>query len=213
MDKIKIIIFDDNASRRDSLKMLITLYDDLEFVGAHEDCSNVIENIKTASPDVVLMDIEMPNVDGIKGVSLIRTKFPKVAVIMQTVFEDDDKIFESIRAGANGYILKKTGPEKVIEAIRDVHAGGAPMSPAIAQRVLQFFQQVKDPQAENIYELTAREKDILAALVDGKSYKMIAAQKEVSYHTVNAHIRKIYDKLHVHSLGEAVGKAIREKLV
>jgi DNA-binding NarL/FixJ family response regulator len=213
MKKIRVAIFDDNASRRDSLRMLISLYDDLDFAGAFEDCSGVIEAIGASKPDVVLMDIEMPNVDGIQGVSAIRKEFPQLPVIMQTVFEDDDKIFESIRAGANGYILKKAAPDKIIEAIRDVFAGGAPMTPAIAQRVLHFFQHTAAGIEKNEYDLTAREKDILAALVDGMSYKMIASQKQVSYHTVNAHIRNIYDKLHVHSLGEAVSKAIREKLI
>lgn len=213
MNKIRVLIFDDNASRRDSLKMLLSLYDDLDFAGAYEDCSNVIKVINSTKPDVVLMDIEMPKVDGIKGVFAIRKEFPGLAVIMQTVFEDDDKIFESIRAGANGYILKKASPDKIIEAIRDVYAGGAPMTPAIAQRVLLFFQNSPEATEKNEYELTSREKEILSALVDGMSYKMIATQKRVSYHTVNAHIRNIYDKLHVHSLGEAVSKAIKEKLI
>jgi len=213
MSKIKVAIFDDNASRRDSIKMLISLYEDMDFVGAFEDCSSVVEAITATNPDVVLMDIEMPHLDGIQGVSELRKAFPNLAVIMQTVFEDDDKIFESIRAGANGYILKKAAPDKIVEAIRDVFAGGAPMTPAIAQRVLQFFQNSPTTVDKNVYDLTQREKEILSALVDGMSYKMIANQKQVSYHTVNAHIRNIYDKLHVHSLGEAVSKAIKERLI
>ncbi|MFM9984609.1 MAG: LuxR C-terminal-related transcriptional regulator [Flavobacteriales bacterium] len=132
---------------------------------------------------------------------------------MQTVFEDDDKIFESIQAGANGYILKKTAPEKIIDAIRDAYAGGAPMTRAFAQRMLLYFKNQYKSANNPTYDLTARETEILALLVDGMSYKMIASRLEVSYHTVNAHIRNIYDKLHVHSLGEAVGKAIREKLI
>lgn len=213
MSKIRVVIFDDNQSRRDSLRMLISLYEDLEFAGAYEDCSDVIRAIGDSAPDVVLMDIEMPHVDGIQGVAAIRKEYPQLAVIMQTVFEDDDKIFESIQAGANGYILKKTAPEKIIEAMRDAHLGGAPMTPAIAQRMLLYFKNQYKPENNPTYDLTAREKEILALLVDGMSYKMIAARLEVSYHTVNAHIRNIYDKLHVNSLGEAVGKALRERLV
>lgn len=211
-EKIRVVIFDDNKSRRDSLKMLLALYPDMEYIDAYVDCSHVVENIRQSIPHVVLMDIEMPNVDGIEGVALIRKNFPEVSVIMQTVFEDDDKVFESLRNGACGYILKKTPPEKIIEAIRDAHQGGAPITPAIAQRVLTYFVQ-KPSIRENIYSLTNREKEILTLLVDGKSYKMIAAESGTSYHTVNAHIRNIYDKLHVHSLGEAVSKAIRERIV
>lgn len=213
MEKIRIVVFDDNASRRDSLKVLISMYEDMEFVGAFEDCSNVLQAVETTKPHVILMDIEMPQVDGIQGVTLIRTKFPDVAVIMQTIFEDDDKVFESISAGASGYILKKTPPDKIIEAIRDAHAGGAPMTPAIAQRMLLYFKNQYKSAKNPTYDLTTREKEILALLVEGMSYKMIASRLEVSYHTVNAHIRNIYDKLHVHSLGEAVGKAIKERLV
>jgi len=159
------------------------------------------------------MDIEMPNVDGIQGVTLIKKKHPEIAVIMQTVFEDDDKIFTSILAGANGYILKKTSPEKIIEAIREAAEGGAPMTPAIASRVLKFFKEITPQEKSNPYELSDREKEVLSLLVDGLSYKMIAQKSGISYHTVNAHVRHIYDKMHVHSLGEAVGKALREGLV
>jgi two-component system nitrate/nitrite response regulator NarL len=161
---------------------------------------------------VVLMDIEMPVVNGLEGVLIIHQKFPNIAVIMQTVFEDDDKVFESLRFGACGYILKKTSPDKIIEAIRDAREGGAPMTPAIAQRVLNYFIR-KQPIATNDYELTNREKEILGLLVEGKSYKMIASETNTSYHTVNAHIRKIYDKLHVHSVSEAVSKALKERLI
>lgn len=192
--------------------MLVSMYDDLEFVGMFENCVDVIKNIESTQPDVVLMDIEMPVVNGLEGVLIIHQKFPQIAVIMQTVFEDDDKVFESLKSGACGYILKKTAPEKVIDAIRDAREGGAPMTPAIAQRVLNYFVR-NQPSVSNDYELTNREKEILALLVEGKSYKMIASHTNTSYHTVNAHIRKIYEKLHVHSASEAVSKAIKEKIV
>lgn len=212
MEQTRVVIFDDNKSRRDSLQALISMYDDLVFAGMFENCVDVERNIAETKPDVVLMDIEMPVVNGLEGVLIIHQKFPNIAVIMQTVFEDDDKVFESLRFGACGYILKKTSPDKIIEAIRDAREGGAPMTPAIAQRVLNYFIR-KQPIATNDYELTNREKEILGLLVEGKSYKMIASETNTSYHTVNAHIRKIYDKLHVHSVSEAVSKALKERLI
>lgn len=212
MNPTRVVIFDDNKSRRDSLQVLISMYDDLQYVDAFENCSEVEKRMEETKPDVVLMDIDMPIVNGLEGVARIHQKYPQIAVIMQTVFEDDDKVFESLKSGACGYILKKTAPEKIIEAIRDARDGGAPMTPGIAQRVLNYFVRNQTPVVKD-YELTNREKEILALLVEGKSYKMIAAQSQISYHTVNAHIRKIYEKLHVHSVSEAVSKAIKEKII
>ncbi len=208
---IRISIFDDSKDRRDSLRYLVEMYDDLLCVGTFEDCSNVLEDIKNSKPDLVLMDIEMPNVNGIEGVKKIKSHFPQIHVLMQTVYEDDENLFESIKAGASGYLLKRASPDKIIESIREAVEGGAPMSPSVATRVLRYFQT--QPVIENIYALTEREKNILSLLVDGMSYKMIAENQHISYHTVNSHVRKIYEKLHVHSLGEAVGKALREKLI
>jgi DNA-binding NarL/FixJ family response regulator len=207
---IRIIIFDDNQERRESLKYLMGMFPDFLFAGAFEDCKDVIRNVEATQPDVVLMDIQMPNVNGIEGVKMIRSVHPEIIVIMQTVFEDDDSVFESIKAGAAGYILKKASPDKIAEAIRDAIAGGSPMTPSIANKVLRFFQQ--HPTA-NDYDLTIREREMLGHLVNGLSYKMIADKCGISFHTVNSHLRKIYEKLHVHSLGEAVSKALKEKLV
>ena len=208
---IRIVIYDDSKDRRDSLRYLLDMYDDLECVGMFEDCSNVLAEIADTRPDVVLMDIEMPGVNGIEGVKKIRQKYPEVLVLMQTVFEDDDNLFESIKAGASGYLLKKSDPEKIIHAIREVVQGGAPMSPNMALKVLKFFQSA--PATNNQYALTEREKNVLGLLVDGLSYKMIADKENISFQTVNAHVRKIYEKLHVHSLAEAVSKALKEKLL
>ena len=208
---IRIVIYDDSKDRRDSLRYLLDMYDDMECVGMFEDCSNVLAEIAETRPEVVLMDIEMPGVNGIEGVKKIRQKYPDVLVLMQTVFEDDDNLFESIKAGASGYLLKKSDPEKIIHAIREVVQGGAPMSPNMALKVLKFFQSA--PTTNNQYALTDREKNVLALLVDGLSYKMIADKENISFHTVNSHVRKIYEKLHVHSLAEAVSKALKEKLL
>lgn len=213
MAKTRVIVFDDNPSRRESLQLLISSYNDLEFCGAFEDCAQVLEDVSGSMPDVILMDIDMPRVNGITGVSLVRKKFPAISVIMQTVFEDDEKVFASILAGANGYILKKTSPEKIIEAIREAAQGGAPMTPAIAAKVLRYFRENADRSGTNTYDLTEREKEVLGLLVEGLSYKMVAERISLSYHTVNTHVRHIYEKLHVHSLGEAVSKALRERLI
>jgi DNA-binding NarL/FixJ family response regulator len=207
----RIVIFDDSKDRRDSLQYLLDMYDDMDCVGMFEDCTQVLKNVEDTKPDVVLMDIEMPGVNGIEGVKKIKQKFPDVLVLMQTVFEDDDNLFESIKAGASGYLLKKSDPDRIISAIREVVNGGAPMSPNMALKVLKFFQSA--PVTNNQYALTDREKTILSALVDGLSYKMVADKENISFHTVNAHVRKIYEKLHVHSLAEAVSKALKEKLL
>lgn len=209
---IKVLIYDDNSSRRESLELLLKTYNDFNVLGSFSDCSFVADEIKKLQPDVVLMDIQMPNVDGIHGVKIINHLFPNVKVIMQTVFEDDEKIFDALRYGASGYILKKTEPEKIIEAIYDVLSGGSPMTPSIATRVLSFFRD-KQKQGTNDFGLTERETEILQYLVNGKSYKMIADAMNISYHTVNSHIKKIYDKLQVHSVSEAVSKALQEKII
>lgn len=208
---IKVVIYDDNPVRRESLRMLLESYPDYEVAGEFGNCSDVESEMERIQPHVVLMDIQMPEVDGIEGVRRIKELFPDVHVIMQTVFEDDEKIFNALRFGASGYILKKTDPARIIEAIEEVLHGGSPMTPSIATRVLHFFRQ-KNEQKPNEYGLSEREKDILRLLVEGLSYKMIAEKLNISYNTVNSHIKKIYDKLQVHSVSEAVSKAIRNKL-
>jgi DNA-binding NarL/FixJ family response regulator len=187
------------------------MHSDLECVGTFENCLLVAQQIKDRKPEVVLMDIDMPEVSGIEATKIIKELSPSTVVIMQTVFEDDDKVFQSLKNGASGYLLKKTAPEKIIDAIREAHEGGAPITPSIASKMLKFFQEANPPSTN--YALTEREKNILSLLVDGLSYKMIAEREAISFHTVNSHIRKIYEKLHVHSLGEAVSKAIKENLI
>lgn len=211
--KIKVVVFDDNRSRRASLGILINQTSDMLCAGAFEDCSDVINDVASSSPDVVLMDVDMPKVNGIEGVKLLRKAYPDLCIIMQTVFEDDDKIINAITAGANGYILKKAHPSKIIEAIREVKDGGAPMTASVARRVLELFQKNTVSRIEHSYKLTERETEILSGLVKGLSYKMIAASHDISVFTVNAHVRKIYEKLQVHSVAEAVSKAIQQNLV
>ncbi len=183
-------------------------------VGMFFDCSSVVADIRKSEPDVVLMDIDMPNVNGIEGVKLIRLHFPKVQILMQTVFEDDEKIFASICAGASGYILKKSSPNQLLQAIEDVFKGDAAMTASVAKKVLTAFQKSvflnnNKPQLN----LTDREKEVLGYLVKGFSHKMVASACELSIHTVNTHIKKIYEKLQVNCVSQAVVKALNEKLI
>ncbi len=212
MDK-RIVIFDDNIKRRESLEMLIDLSDDMICVGSFPDCSNVLNNIDKSEPDLVLMDIDMPNVNGIEGVTIIRTKYPHLKILMQTVFEDDEKLFACIRAGADGYILKKAQPQELLDAINEALEGGAPMTPSIARQVLRFVGSTENKQKSEDFKLTARETEILSLLVQGLSYKMIASRCFVSLPTVNSHVQHIYEKLQVNSAVEAVTKAIGNKIV
>ena len=209
---VRIIIYDDNADRCDSLSALLQLTPDMQCIGMFPDCSRVEQQVTELQPDIVLMDIDMPNVDGIEGLKRIRAQFSSVKVLMQTVFEQNEKIFDSIRNGATGYILKTESPERILNAIRDVHNGGATMTPSVAVRVLQFFQDTQTVKQQD-YQLSIREKEVLKLLSDGNSYKMIAGKLDITYFTVNAHLKKIYEKLHVHSAGEALAVAYREKLV
>ena len=208
--KKRIVIFDDDQTRRDSLSMLINMCEDMTCVGTFVSAANAVAKVKEIQPDMVLMDIDMPQGDGISGTRQIKEVFPDLPVIMQTVFDDNENIFEAIKAGANGYLLKKTPPDKLLEQLREALLGGAPMTGAVAIKVLQFFRE--NPITAS-YNLSLREQGILKLLVDGHSYKMIAAKSSISYFTVCNHIKKIYDKLHVNSATEAVSMAIKQRLV
>ncbi len=211
MSGIKVIIFDDNDSLRDSVAMLLQNTSDFTLAGAYAHCLDVIENIKDTRPDVVIMDIDMPGMNGIEGVRLIRKNFPTVQILMLTVFDDDEKVFAAIKAGAAGYLLKNAEPGNLLHAISEVYNGGAPMTPGIAKKILNQFQAIL-PDEENDYHLSIREKEVLGLLVDGRSYKMIAGKLNITYDTVRAHMKKIYEKLHVASMTEAVAKALNQKL-
>lgn len=213
MNKTRVIVFDDNKDRRESLELLVNLRDDMRCVATFESAEDAIEQIRIFEPNVVLMDIDMPRMDGISAVGMIRSVYPDIHIIMQTVFEDEEKITSAISAGANGYILKKTSPAKLIDGILEVLEGGAPLTPSVARLVLKFFQSQQATQSVQEFSLSEREKEILSLLVKGNSYKMIADSCGISQFTVNAHIRKIYDKLQVHSVAEAVSKAIKQKIV
>jgi DNA-binding NarL/FixJ family response regulator len=207
---IKLLIFEDNDLLRESLAGLISLNDQIQLSGAFAHVLSVKEEVIKHRPDVVIMDIEMRDMNGIEAVKQIRQLTPRLPILMLTVFDDNAHVFDALRAGASGYLLKKHIASKLFNAIEEVISGGAPMSPSIARMVISAMQT---PIHAQNYQLTEREKEILALLSKGNSYKMIAAQLKISVDTVRTHIKNIYEKLHVHSQTEAVLKAINEKLV
>jgi DNA-binding NarL/FixJ family response regulator len=211
--EIKVAIFEDSKALRESLEQLVNNAEGMQCTGAFSDANVLSRNMQMAKPDVVLMDINMPGISGIEAVQMIKEKYPQVQILMQTVFEENDKIFAAICAGASGYMLKKTTPQKMIEAIRETYQGGAPMTASVAVKVLQMFRSQSITEKKEYIALSEREKEILALLVKAKSYKAIAAECFISIDTVNTHVRHIYEKLHVHSKSEAVAKAINQRLV
>ena len=196
--------------------MLLDTEPDFQVVGSYSHVLDCVQDVKESRPDIILMDIEMPGMTGIEAVKSIKKDFPQVQILMQTVFEDDDRVFDSICAGASGYILKNHLNTKLVDAIKELQFGGSPMSPSVARKVLTKMQSVSSvikPEDAPDYHLTAREKEVLTCLVNGLSYKMIAADLNISYETVRSHVKKIYEKLHVASLTEVVAKAINQRIV
>ena len=209
----RVLIYEDNADLRASLSQLLSGSPGLELAGALGNCMRVEADMARLTPDVVLMDIDMPGCTGIEGLRRIKAIAPSINVVMLTVFEENDRVFAAVCAGADGYLLKKTPPARLLDAIGEVRAGGAPMTPAIARQVLRLFPKAPPRVVdESLANLSAREQEILGLLVEGYSYKMIAADRGISIDTVRSHIKKIYEKLHVRSMTEAVSKALRQGL-
>ena len=209
---IKVAIYEDNDPLRKSLSHLIMGTESMEFCGAWPDCSSILENCSDQTPEVIVMDIDMPGITGIEATALVKAKYPDVNVLIFTVFEDRDKVFNALCAGATGYLLKKANAVQIIEAIIELQKGGSPMTGEIARMVMQFFSKASAPLV-NDYALSAREMDILKCIVKGNSYKMISDSCCISEGTVRTHINNIYKKLHVNSKSEAVIKAMKERLV
>lgn len=209
---IKVSIYEDNKSLRESLTYLILGSNNFELCGAYGDCLTIIENIRENKPDVILMDIDLPQITGIEAVAKVKSVFPEINIMMLTVYEEKDKIFDALCAGATGYLLKKTSSVQIVESIVELYNGGSPMSGEIARKVLTFFSKTQ-PKNENIYQISERELDILKCITSGDSYKMIADKCCISIGTVRTHINSIYKKLHVNSKSEAVIKALNEKIV
>ena len=207
---VSIIIFEDNDKLRESLSVLLNGQDEYSVIGEYNSCNDAGTIARVYKPDVVLMDIDMPGDSGVKGVRLVKEANPATAVIMYTVFEDDEKLFQCLCNGANGYLLKKTSPLRLIEAIHEVLEGGAPMSPSIAKKVLNSFQTGK---SNNKYDLSEREMQVLQLLINGHSSKIIADQLNISFHTARSHLKNIYTKLHVNCGKEAIAKALGEHIL
>src|SRR5688500_5997846 len=213
---LRIAIFDDNKNIRDSIKMLLDTEPEFEVVGSFSHVLDCVDDVKACNPSIILMDIEMPGMSGIEAVLQLKKELPHVQILMQTVFEDDDRVFDSICAGASGYILKNFLTTKLVDSIKELQYGGSPMSPGIARKVLTRMQQIPEhvvPPETPDYHLTKREKEVLACMVNGLSYKMIADNMQIGYETVRSHVKNIYEKLHVASLTEMVAKAIKQRIV
>lgn len=210
---IKVIVVEDNGAIRDGLKILIDGTDGYSCVGAYPECNLMLKNLEKLEPDVLLMDIGLPGMNGIEGIKKARVIIPDLTILVLTVYEENDLVFDALCAGACGYLVKKTPPSRLLEAIQEAYQGGAPMSAHIARKVIDFFQQKKQYPAKPQTVLTPREKEILTGLVNGNSFKAIADSLFISIETVRFHFRNIYKKLHVHSQSEAVAKAIKEGII
>jgi DNA-binding NarL/FixJ family response regulator len=210
---IRVLLFEDNKNLRESLAMYLSVTEGIWFIDAFPNAKDAWSLVRKHKPDVVLMDIQMPHRSGIEAMVEIKQNAPQVKVLIQTVFEDDDKIFQAICSGASGYIIKNPNPEVYVQAIQEVHAGGSHLSPSIARRVLEMFQHQFVKSELTYVDLTQREQQVLRFMVKGMSYKMIADACNISFSTVATHVNHIYEKLHVNSAPEAVVKALEWRLV
>ncbi|MBN8789027.1 MAG: response regulator transcription factor [Terrimonas sp.] len=208
---IRVLLYDDADQFREAITLLLDQAEGFEVVGNFNNCETAVADIEMLKPDVILMDIDMPGATGIDGVRMIRQKNLTVKIIMLTVFDNNKNIYDAIRFGANGYVLKKSTPDTIINAIKDVNDGGAPMNSSIATQVLQMFAGMS-PGTQN-YGLSEKEKQVLKSLVDGNSYKMVASSLNISIDTVRSHIRSIYEKLQVNSKSAAVAKALKDRIL
>ena len=213
--EIKVAIFEDNKLLRDALQMIINTTPGFRCVGTFPDCNRLRRDIESVSPNVVMMDIEMPGVNGIDATTMITDNYSDIKVLIQTVFNDSERIFKAICAGASGYILKSDPPAKQLDALQEVYNGGAPMSPTIAKQVLEFFTRknvILVAPDKTVPALSEREREILSLMLQGHKYKTIATRLFISYETVRSHVKQIYRKLHVASRAEAIMKATQQGL-
>lgn len=209
---IRVAIVEDRREIRDGLAMLIGGTEGFVCTGSYRSVEEALDKIRHQLPDIVLMDIGLPGMSGIEGLRLLKERYPQMLLLMLSVYDDDERIFDAMCAGASGYLLKKTPPARLLESLKEVSDGGAPMSPEVARRVIALFREIRPPERAD-YALTPHETRLLKLLVEGHNYKTAAAELRVSVHTVSFHLRSIYEKLQVHSKSEAVAKAVLNRLV
>jgi len=209
---IEVAIVEDRREIRDSLTLLIGGTEGFRCSGSYRSMEEALDKLQFHQPDVVLCDIGLPGMSGIEGIRILKQRHPELLVLMLTVYDDDERIFDAMCAGATGYLLKKTPPARLLESLKETVNGGAPMSPEVASRVISLFREIRPPDRAD-YELTAHETRLLKLLVEGHNYKTAAAELGVTVHTVSFHLRSIYEKLQVHSKSEAVAKALQNRLV
>ena len=209
---VKVSVIEDVRSLREGFCMLIDCTEGFRCTGSFRTMEEALDKIGFQLPDVLLTDIGLPGMDGIEGVRLLKERYPELTVLMLTVYDDDDRIFNALCAGACGYLLKKTPPARLLESIKEAACGGAPMTPEVARRVVKLFREFRPPERAD-YKLTPHELRLLKLLVEGHNYKTAAVQLGVSFNTICFHIKQIYEKLQVHSKSEAVAKALRNRLI
>ena len=210
--EIKVAIVEDRREIREGLAMLINGTEGFRCTGGYRSVEETLDRLPHSFPDVVLMDIGLPGLSGIEGLRILKEKYPHLLLLMLTVYDDDERIFDAMCAGASGYLLKKTPPARLLESLREAAGGGAPMSPEVARRGIALFRDIRPPERAH-YDLTPHETRLLKLFVDGHNYKTAAEQLGVTVHTVSFHLRNIYDKLQVHSKSEAVAKALQNRLI
>ncbi len=209
---IKVAIIEDRREIREGLSVMINFTDGFSCVGSYRSMEDALHRIAHNLPDVILSDIGLPGMDGIEGVKILKEKYPQILILMLSVYDDNERIFDALCAGACGYLLKKTPPAQLMESLRDAVSGGAPMSPEIARKVVTLFRDFRPPERVE-YDLTPHELRLLKLLVEGHSYKTAALELSVSVNTISFHLKSIYEKLQVHSKSEAVAKALKNHLI
>ena len=209
---IEVAIVEDRREIRESLALLIGGTEGFKCIGSYRSMEEALDKLKHHQPHLLLSDIGLPGMSGIEGVAILKERYPELLILMLTVYDDDERIFDAMCAGASGYLLKKTPPARLLDSLREVASGGAPMSPEVAKRVIALFREIRPPERAD-YELTPHETRLLKLLVQGHNYKTAATELGVTVHTVSFHLRSIYEKLQVHSKSEAVAKALQNRLV
>jgi len=209
---VRVVVIEDLREVREGLTALINGTSGFQCASSYRSMEEALSGIGGTGPDVILTDIGLPGMDGIEGTRILRERFPEVPILALSVYDDDDNVFNAICAGASGYLLKNTAPARLLESLRDVANGGAPMSPEVARRVVKLFREFRPPERAS-YHLTPQETELLKLMVEGHHYKTAAREMGISTNTVSFHLKHIYEKLQVHSKSEAVAKALRERLI